>query len=212
MKDSRDILIQAATANRRSQISNLVRHQLGGKDVRTRTTADWTTLRLDEALPNVWVADLEHPAEAWSLLRFMDEHQIALTTITLIDNPQPGWVKAALGCGVNAIISRDPEPEELGLALEAAEAGLILLHPSSARTLTSALLTSYEPRAESLTKREVQVLRLISDGLGNKEIADKLGISEHTAKFHISSILGKLEVSGRAEAVSQGIRRGLIPI
>jgi DNA-binding NarL/FixJ family response regulator len=56
------------------------------------------------------------------------------------------------------------------------------------------------------------VLRLISEGLGNKEIAARLEISEHTAKFHISSILGKLGVSSRTEAVSNGIRKGLIPI
>jgi DNA-binding NarL/FixJ family response regulator len=56
------------------------------------------------------------------------------------------------------------------------------------------------------------VLRLLGDGLGNKQIAARLDISEHTAKFHISSILGKLNVTSRTEAVSQGIRRGLIPI
>lgn len=215
MKDACDILIQAASAARRSQISELVRRQACDKAVVTRTTADWSALGLDQALPDIWVADLHDSSAAWSLLRLMDEHQLAVATVTLIDNPEPGWVNTALVCGVNAIISRDPEPEELGLALEAAEAGLILLHPSSARRLTSALLTSSEPprgETERLTKREVEVLRLISDGLGNKEIAHKLGISEHTAKFHISSILGKLDVSGRAEAVSQGIRRGLIPI
>jgi len=65
---------------------------------------------------------------------------------------------------------------------------------------------------EELTARERQVLRLLGDGLGNKEIAARLAISEHTAKFHISSILGKLSAASRTEAVSQGIRRGLIPI
>jgi DNA-binding NarL/FixJ family response regulator len=65
---------------------------------------------------------------------------------------------------------------------------------------------------ERLTAREFEVLRLLSDGLGNREIASRLAISEHTAKFHISSILGKLNVATRTEAVSQGIRRGLIPI
>lgn len=220
MKDACDILIQAASAARRSQISELVR-RAGDKAVVTRTTADWSALGLDQALPDIWVVDLHHSSAAWSLLRLMDEHQLAVAMVTLVDNPEPGWVKTALGYGVNAIIRRDPEPEELGLALEAAEAGLILLHPSSARRLISALLTSSEPlrgepepltETEPLTKREREVLRLISDGLGNKEIAHKLGISEHTAKFHISSILAKLEVSGRAEAVSQGIRRGLIAI
>jgi DNA-binding NarL/FixJ family response regulator len=65
---------------------------------------------------------------------------------------------------------------------------------------------------EDLTAREFEVLRLVSMGLGNKEIAARLAISEHTAKFHISSILSKLHAASRTEAVSLGIRRGLIPI
>ncbi len=65
---------------------------------------------------------------------------------------------------------------------------------------------------DELTAREREVLRLLGDGLGNKEIAARLAISEHTAKFHISSILGKLSVASRTEAVSQGIKMGLIPI
>jgi DNA-binding CsgD family transcriptional regulator len=65
---------------------------------------------------------------------------------------------------------------------------------------------------EALTPREVEVLRLMGDGLVNKEIAERLGISEHTAKFHVASILGKLQASSRTDAVAQGMRRGLIPI
>jgi DNA-binding NarL/FixJ family response regulator len=65
---------------------------------------------------------------------------------------------------------------------------------------------------EAFTPREIEVLRLLADGLVNKEIADRLGISEHTAKFHVASILGKLQASSRTDAVAQGLRRGLIPI
>jgi DNA-binding CsgD family transcriptional regulator len=66
--------------------------------------------------------------------------------------------------------------------------------------------------AEELTGRELQVLRMIADGSGNKEIAVALGISEHTVKFHVAQILAKLNAASRTEAVSLGIRRGLIPI
>jgi DNA-binding CsgD family transcriptional regulator len=65
---------------------------------------------------------------------------------------------------------------------------------------------------EALTPREIEVLRLMGDGLVNKEIAGRLGISEHTAKFHVASILGKLQASSRTDAVAQGMRHGLIPI
>jgi DNA-binding NarL/FixJ family response regulator len=104
----------------------------------------------------------------------------------------------------------------LSLAVEAADAGYVLLHPTSARMLGSAVSTRLAvdrpDTMEQLTAREREVLGLMSDGLGNKEIAVRLGISEHTVKFHASSILGKLSASTRTEAVSQGIRRGLIAV
>ena len=68
------------------------------------------------------------------------------------------------------------------------------------------------PGGEPLTPREREVLVLLSLGLSNREIAERLGISAHTAKFHVSSIFGKLGAESRAEAVSQGIRDGLIPV
>jgi DNA-binding NarL/FixJ family response regulator len=67
-----------------------------------------------------------------------------------------------------------------------------------------------EPLHEPLTARETEVLQLLAQGLANKQIAVALGISEHTVKFHISSIYGKLEVTNRTEAVRAGARRGLV--
>jgi DNA-binding NarL/FixJ family response regulator len=66
--------------------------------------------------------------------------------------------------------------------------------------------------SEEVTSRETDVLRMLAEGVVNKEIAARLGISEHTVKFHISSILDKPGASTRTEAVTMGIRRGLIPI
>jgi DNA-binding NarL/FixJ family response regulator len=63
---------------------------------------------------------------------------------------------------------------------------------------------------EELTPREIEVLRMMAEGLANKEIATRLGISDHTVKFHISSILAKIGASTRTEAVTLGIRMGLI--
>jgi DNA-binding CsgD family transcriptional regulator len=62
----------------------------------------------------------------------------------------------------------------------------------------------------ALTPREIEVLRLLSEGLANKEIAARLSFSTHTAKFHVESILRKLGAANRAEAVMEGIRRGLL--
>ena len=76
------------------------------------------------------------------------------------------------------------------------------LHAVSLRPIQEAV--------EELTPREVEVLRMMAEGLGNKEIAARLGISDHTVKFHISSILAKIGASTRTEAVTLGIRMGLI--
>jgi DNA-binding NarL/FixJ family response regulator len=64
--------------------------------------------------------------------------------------------------------------------------------------------------AEPLTRREREVIQMLASGLGNKEIAARLNISDHTVKFHVASILGKLGAASRTEAVSLGIRRGLV--
>ena len=84
-----------------------------------------------------------------------------------------------------------------------------------AREDENGLVVSDEEQApgdEPLTPREREVLVLLSVGLSNREIAQRLGISPHTAKFHVSSIFWKLGAGSRAEAVSQGIRDGLIPV
>jgi ATP/maltotriose-dependent transcriptional regulator MalT len=69
-----------------------------------------------------------------------------------------------------------------------------------------------EPLIESLTTREQDVLALVADGLSNREVAHQLAISEHTVKFHLASIFGKLGVSTRTEAVQKGVRLGVIQI
>ena len=73
-------------------------------------------------------------------------------------------------------------------------------------------LETEDEMSEEITSRETDVLRMLAEGLVNKDIAARLGISEHTVKFHISSILDKLGASTRTAAVTLGIRRGLIPI
>jgi DNA-binding NarL/FixJ family response regulator len=184
-----------------------------GERAEISTTSGFSSLRVAGAA-EVVVADLEGSVSAATLIRFMTEAPSEAGFVGLIDDPDPTWVQSALKAGINAIISREPSADELRLALDAAEAGLVLLHPTTARGLFPAYAVATDPNygQERLTARESEVLRLLSEGLGNKEIAARLAISEHTAKFHISSILGKLSVASRTEAVSQGIRRGLIPI
>jgi DNA-binding NarL/FixJ family response regulator len=79
-------------------------------------------------------------------------------------------------------------------------------------TRTERTVTTAEPLVEQLTPREHTVLALVADGLGNREIARALDISEHTVKFHLASVFGKLGVSSRTEASRRALRLGLIDI
>jgi len=115
---------------------------------------------------------------------------------------------------VRARLPNHATAAEVLAAIGAAAQGLIVLTQPQADALfmQPTVPQSPAPLVEELTPRELQVLRDLALGLANKEIADRLHISEHTVKFHVASILGKLEAGSRTEAVTQGIRRGLIPI
>jgi len=133
--------------------------------------------------------------------------------ILLSEQPKTAWLSKALRAGVRAVLPRDVAPEQLRAALEAAAAGLVVIHPSELDTVLSATVGPSVPLdelLESLTRREREVLQMLAAGLANKEIAARLAISDHTVKFHVASILGKLGASTRTEAVSAGIRRGLV--
>jgi two-component system, NarL family, response regulator YdfI len=118
--------------------------------------------------------------------------------------------------GVRAILPRDASSEEIIAALQAAATGLIALHPDAFDYLLSRIRFGERPELAFsdpiLSAREIEILRMIAEGLGNKEIASKLRISDHTVKFHISSMFAKLGAANRAEAVTLGIRQGLIMV
>ena len=110
------------------------------------------------------------------------------------------------------VVPPDAPSEELGAAVAAVAQGLTVLPKTLAEQLLDEPAAAVEDLSEPLTARESEVLGLIGHGLSNKMIARDLHISEHTVKFHISSIYSKLGVSNRAEAVSQGARHGLISL
>jgi NarL family two-component system response regulator YdfI len=149
------------------------------------------------------------------LLNALEDAEVAqeYAVIVLSEQPKTAWLSKALRAGVRAVLPRDANPEQLRAALEAAAAGLVVIHPSELDTVLSATVGPSAPLdelLEPLTRREREVLQMLAAGLGNKEIAARLAISDHTVKFHVASILGKLGASTRTEAVSAGIRRGLV--
>lgn len=133
--------------------------------------------------------------------------------VVLTDLPERAGRVWALRSGARAVLPRDATAEEIVAAVEAAAAGLVVLHPDA---VDSVLGTPASPRAlpdpppQALSPRETEILGMLAEGLGNKEIAWRLKITDHTVKFHVSSILTKLNVSTRTEAVALGFRLGLI--
>jgi two-component system, NarL family, response regulator YdfI len=154
-------------------------------------------------------------ADSEVLLDALVSSNFATETIVMLlsDHLRPGWITEALRAGVRAILPTEVSPEQLAAALEAAMAGLVVVHPSEIAVALPAATAAFAPLAElreALTPREREVLEMLASGLVNKEIAVKLSISEHTVKFHVASILGKLGAATRTEAVSLAFRRGLV--
>ena len=110
------------------------------------------------------------------------------------------------------VVLPDAPPEEIAAATTAVAQGLTVLPKSLTDRLLREPAAYAEELSEPLTAREREVLELLGQGLSNRLIAHELHISEHTVKFHISSLYAKLEVNNRAEAVSQGARHGLISL
>ena len=133
--------------------------------------------------------------------------------LLLLEQATQNKVNRAIQLGIRGVLPADVAAVQLISAVVAVAKGLVVLQPgelalaaASTRTRNGGAAELFEP----LTPREKEVLQMLASGLGNKQIAAYLKISEHTAKFHVASILSKLGASSRTEAVSMGLRRGLI--
>ena len=106
----------------------------------------------------------------------------------------------------------DVTAEQIVAAVHAAAAGLVVMPAGGGVALHSPMHEPIQETVDLLTPREMDVLEMLAEGLSNKMIAHRLSISDHTAKFHVNSILAKLNAGTRTEAVTRGIRMGLIKI
>jgi two-component system, NarL family, response regulator YdfI len=163
--------------------------------------------------PDVILTEVGEAAEsAWEALPELSGGGPAV--VLLADDAHPLWTWDALASGVKAVLPRRIRQEELVAAVRAAGAGLLVIHPEDLDSFLPARAgggTSGFPQ-EGLTPRERDVLRTMAEGLSNKEIASRLGISDHTVKFHVAAILGKLGAMSRTEAVMIAVRRGLVMV
>ncbi len=115
----------------------------------------------------------------------------------------------AVAAGARGALLRDVDAANLLAALQGAVQGLLVLDPSLASAVMPVRDRESAP-TEELTPRELEVLQLLAEGLPNKQVAQRLGVSEHTVKFHVNAILSKFDAHSRTEAVTRAARLGLI--
>ncbi len=121
-------------------------------------------------------------------------------------------VQSALEAGATGYLLKDAEADEVAAAVRAAHRGEMHLDPAVAVRLMRSLRAPKRANPlDDLTERERDVLRLVAQGQANKEIAAELGITERTARTHVSNILSKLELASRTQAALFAVREGLIP-
>ncbi|MGQ9907245.1 MAG: LuxR C-terminal-related transcriptional regulator [Candidatus Flexifilum sp.] len=207
-------LVVAASPLARAGLSALLRAQ--GLDV-VAQVADDPDLgdELDIFRPEVIIWEMGYdPARCYE--RLSDVQTAGIPVIALIaGTPEAAaCAPALLARGVRAILLDDADASAMTAAVDAVSRGLVALDQAAVDALIANALpaTTGEPASDPLTARELEVLRLIAEGLPNKQIALNLSISEHTVKFHVNSILTKLGAQSRTEAVVRATRLGWIAL
>ena len=199
------MLLVSASAVRRAGLEVILKQSSSFKVVGAAQGTHTIGRHAAELQPDVVLADFERETP-------LITHN-GVPVVALIANPTVAWTAQALRSGVKSILPREAGREEIVAAIHAAYTGLVLLDPAVAQQIVERIgspASQIPPSYESLTPRENEVLAMLAEGLANREIADRLGVSDHTIKFHISSILDKLGASTRTEAVTLGLRMGLI--
>lgn len=174
-----------------------------------------TSARLSaQLLPDLLLLSIR-PPDSLARVEALAGRESACPIVVLLDAPggwgRPDRRESPFGGSRGAIfglLPREASAAEIRSAIAAAAEGLLVIHPHFARLYDE----SAEPGStlDPLTAREEEVLRMIAEGLPNKAIAAELGITPHTVKFHVTSIMQKLGAASRTEAVTKGLRRGLL--
>ena len=153
---------------------------------------------------------LERGADPPRLALPPDAAAEAPALVVLGESLPRGWAVRAARSGVRAVVSRNASADAIAAAVEAAAAGLVVLPADALAEVPAGTAARSAAPPEPLSSREAQILALLAEGLVNKQIAARLGISRHTVKTHLAALFHKLGVSTRAEAVAAGARAGVI--
>jgi DNA-binding NarL/FixJ family response regulator len=169
-------------------------------------------LDVEGRLPDVVLMDLQMaPPDGIAVTREIRSRYREVEVVALTSFGEEARVHAALEAGATGYLLKDAEADEVASAIRAAHRGELQLDPAIARRLMQQLrATPPDDPAAKMTARELEVLRVIGAGRANKEIAAELGISERTARTHVSNILGKLGLHSRTQAALWAVREGLV--
>ena len=184
--------------------------------------ANWMD-ELSAQAPHVLLMDVQVPErEGWQVLEELNDLRPALTILLLGDRVPDTRVARAFEMGARGYLLRETQAHALASAIRAAHSGSAVVSPELLVSLSQPAPNPTQNNEdadegggeliEALSARELDVLRLLARGLANKQIAAELFITEHTVKFHIRAILGKLGAANRTEAVTQALQRGLVTL
>lgn len=171
--------------------------------------------KLATVRPDVLLLDINMPnMNGLEVLQKIKEMKIKIKVLILTIHSEVEYLLKAVDIGVSGYLLKDSESAELKKAINAVVNGENYIQPSLIPLLNSKMIDrdSDAVKIENLTKRELEVLKNLSYGMYNKEIAEKLEISERTVKNHISNIFKKIEVTDRTQAAVFAIRNNLITI
>lgn len=162
------------------------------------------------ARPDVVLMDLVMPGlDGATTTRLLRERHPSVQVVALTSFPEADLVASVLRAGALSYLLKSISAIDLAEAIRAAHAGRTTLAPEAAQALVQATNEHSAP-VGALTEREHEVLALLADGLSNPEIAARLVVSRSTVKAHVSTVLSKLGVANRTEAVALALQRGLV--
>lgn len=203
------VLVVADDSLVRAGISHLLHQENSCQIVGQLSERELTSSNLQLYEPDLVLWDLGWEVEAERLERLAEAAEGEIPIVVLLADPHV--VGSVWAAKVRGVLQREVNAGTLALTLTTVHQGLIVLDPLFAQPVFPTPLPE-NPLIEPLTTREKEVLQLVAEGFANKLIAQKLNISDHTVKFHITAILGKLNAQSRTEAVVRATRLGLIII
>ena len=172
------------------------------------------SLASEDRRPHVVLMDLQmEPLDGIESTRRICSRYSDVKVVAVTSFGEEERVRAALEAGASGYLLKDSDADEVSAAIRAAHRGELPLDPAITRVLAASLRAEPRKRPDAaLTTREVEILRLLGAGKSNKQIAAELQISERTARTHVSSILGKLDLASRTQAALWAVRQGLAEV